>query len=604
MKTERQTGYPHLQFPIPENLSLLRVRSFEHLTAGFMKYIVFAIVLMLYAGILGLNQAPSVSPLEMAVKDLEKLREHWVVFERSWLANDKNCYAHFNRFRQVYRSFEFLLPLMHSEEEIQSINNSKFWVWQDSVFQRQYPATGSLQFLEKILLGGPEKSEDATLHLARTGRFIAGLPLKLTESKVSGAELLYAVVLDQYRQYFLTLSAYDRLDTGTIMVEYKAALNNHHRYLEVLEESQPGIRLDKQLKESERLIRKLRETEFDELERLSLLRKNLQPLLGGLSKKALLVSKNRIPEWAQALQWNGVSPFSANWLNPLHFTTTKDTIAYDLKVATGKLLFFDPILSSNNKRTCASCHKPQKAFTDGRITSQGFDFSAKLPRNAPSLVNTVFNREFGHDGRFPDLEAQIRSVIYNHQEFRSTLPEITQKLATSGEYRQLFARCFPGAEAPIDSNRVLEVLAVYTASLVSFDSPLDRYMQGVRRDIEATVVEGYNLFMGKAMCGSCHFAPLFSGLKPPLYAHQEYHSHGIDQNFQITPGSGAGPGTRRNLPLQNTQSSKFAAISALHAPRRLQLLTGIYRVPSCGQNAAGTCGHFPSGQHPPGGGRI
>ena len=570
-----------------------------------MKYFIFTIFLVLSTGLLSIETGPAKAAGALAQSDLEELGAQWLAFEQSWNNRADDCYLLFNEFRQTYRSVEFLLPMISSEQEIQSINNSKFWVWQDTIFQRQYPGTGSLQFLEKKLSDGPDIKAGDKVHLERVRRFIEKTRRRFEKMEIPDRDFLFALVMDQYRQYFLTLSAYDRLDSEVILTEYRGALAKHARYLQAIDRNQATIKLAGEYTELERIGRVLADVKFVELERIPLLKEDLQPLLASLSEKARMLAQGQIPGWAEVLQWNGATPFSAQWLNPFFFTDIENTAEYPGKVAVGKLLFFDPILSSNGKRTCASCHKPQKAFTDGRITSQGFDFSAKLLRNSPSLVNTVFNREFGHDGRFGDLQAQIRSVIYDHQEFRSTLPEITAKLATSDEYMQWFVRCFPG-QSVIDSNQVLEVLAAYSASLVSFSSPLDQYMQGKLPEIEESVSKGYDLFMGKAMCGGCHFAPLFSGLKPPTYVQQEYHSHGVDRNFESTSGQPTDPGragielsvqsvgslthyfktpTLRNLP----QSAPYMHQGSFNA------LEDFFDFLRYGQTAPGHQGSFPPG---------
>lgn len=102
------------------------------------------------------------------------------------------------------------------------------------------------------------------------------------------------------------------------------------------------------------------------------------------------------------------------------------------------------------------------------------------------------------------------------------------------DYQHLFRRAFFQQE--IDSTVILQALSQYMMTLQSIDAPFDRFMrQEDTCAIQPIAVRGYNLFMGKAACGSCHFAPLFSGLKPIDFQTQEYHSFGTHIGL-IIPG--------------------------------------------------------------------
>lgn len=422
----------------------------------------------------------------------------------------------FYAFRKKFKTLEWAFPLFFDPGSTEQLTNSKFWVLQQQLTGYAFEESGSLQIAEA--------EENYSLLKSQGGQFLSALKEKVSTIDISFPEALLAILNDIYQQYFLHLTGYDLIHTDQLLEEYPLMLQNYVQVLQILSHGATS----NQKKQIKRIVRLLdqatqftRKHSFESLDRASLFKKYLVPLQQNLQ---LLVASFQAPspEWAKHLNWSA-PPFSNDWLQAEAFLKNTAASPRDSLVALGALLFVEPMLSGNNKRACISCHKPSKAFTDGRQTSLGFDFSAKLSRNAPSLVNTVYSQRFGHDLNFSSLEEQIMSVINHHQEFRTSMPEIVAKLSTSQPYKTKFQHCFPASSA-IDSIQVLTALSSYMASLVFLNSPFDQYMRGESDHIEPAVVRGYNLFMGKAACGSCHFAPLFSGLKPLAYQVQEYQS--------------------------------------------------------------------------------
>ena len=200
----------------------------------------------------------------------------------------------------------------------------------------------------------------------------------------------------------------------------------------------------------------------------------------------------------------------------------------------GKLLFFDPVLSANKKRACASCHNPDKLFTDGLERSIAFNFDGVVERNAPSLINAYMQPTFFHDGRALSLEQQAGMVIENTKELGGNFKDIIALLTTSKKYKKLFAKGFGNADSLISANRIKRAIAGYERSLIGFTSPFDKYVAGDKTKLTAEQIKGFNLFMGKAQCATCHFAPLFNGVLPPEYKKMETEVLGTiaDNNFK------------------------------------------------------------------------
>ncbi len=119
----------------------------------------------------------------------------------------------------------------------------------------------------------------------------------------------------------------------------------------------------------------------------------------------------------------------------------QDEVVMDEIKATGRLLFYDPILSGNNERSCASCHKSEQFFTDtSAATSLQFDKSKRLPRNTPSLVNVVYNHLLMLDGRHYTLQKQGADVMTNPIEMGGNEKEIVEKVMSCKEYRNAFKK--------------------------------------------------------------------------------------------------------------------------------------------------------------------
>ena len=197
------------------------------------------------------------------------------------------------------------------------------------------------------------------------------------------------------------------------------------------------------------------------------------------------------------------------------------------EVALGRLLFFDPILSSNQRRSCAGCHMPSRALTDGNRVSVAIDRTA-LPRNAPAILNATDHRAFFWDGRAGSLEEQIDGPVHNKRELGGlTASAIERRLASIPEYRLLFAGAFGASKPRYADTR--SAIAAYERTLRSHGSTVDRWWRGeiATTDMPADVREGFQLFAGKAQCSRCHYLPLTTSVTPGEFREQEFNVIGV-----------------------------------------------------------------------------
>jgi cytochrome c peroxidase len=203
------------------------------------------------------------------------------------------------------------------------------------------------------------------------------------------------------------------------------------------------------------------------------------------------------------------------------------------KTALGRKLFFDTQLSKDNKRSCASCHNPAKAFTDGLATSVATDGHSSLPRNAPTIFNAALQRNLFLDNRSPSLEDQVMQVLNNASEMHGSAEKAAAKIVIQEDYATMYAKAYPAAAADNAAQNICNAIACYERTLIALNSKFDKHMRGqpVLSDNE---IKGFNLFMGKAKCGTCHFMPLFSGAKPPRYYYTETEVIGVpDKNKKL-----------------------------------------------------------------------
>ena len=205
----------------------------------------------------------------------------------------------------------------------------------------------------------------------------------------------------------------------------------------------------------------------------------------------------------------------------------------------GEKLFYDKSLSQNNDRSCATCHHPEKAFTDGLKTNVSLTGS-NLARNTPTLTYASLQNAQFWDMRQLDLEKQSVAVIQNKDEMHGSMENIHAKILLDNDYIKLFKKAFPKTSKP-EAWQIQNAIASYVRSLNSFDSRFDNYMRGQKNSLTNQEIEGMNLFMGKAKCATCHFTPLFNGTVPPGYSKTEHEVIGTPKDASkksISPDPG------------------------------------------------------------------
>lgn len=184
------------------------------------------------------------------------------------------------------------------------------------------------------------------------------------------------------------------------------------------------------------------------------------------------------------------------------------------RIELGRRLFNDRRLSRDQSLSCASCHDPQRAFSDGRPVAIGV-FRRKGNRNAPAIINRGYGRAFFWDGHVPSLEAQVLNPIDNPNEMDLKLSEASVRVGLTTE-------------------QISRALASYVRSILSGGSPFDRFIAGDRKALSREQQLGLQIFRGKGNCTACHSGPNFTD--------EKLHNTGVAWEVDRLADKGAGRG--------------------------------------------------------------
>ena len=258
---------------------------------------------------------------------------------------------------------------------------------------------------------------------------------------------------------------------------------------------------------------------FDTFDRLYFLRQYVNPLYGRLGKMQRELKLVPEPLFPSPINQRADNLFSPDLLDPYFYTDLTAAADGPALRQLGKTLFSDANLSRGGQLSCASCHQPERAFTDGLPQSNSAVDGKTVLRNSPTLLNAVYADRYFHDLRAFTLEQQAEHVIFDHGEFDTEYDRILETVNDNAAYAPLTKQAF--GKSRLDAAGFSAALASYVLSLQSWDSPFDRYVREESEELSEEVVRGFNLFMGKAACGTCHFAPTFAGLVPPDFVKSE-----------------------------------------------------------------------------------
>ncbi|NHF60221.1 methylamine utilization protein [Flavobacteriaceae bacterium TP-CH-4] len=317
-------------------------------------------------------------------------------------------------------------------------------------------------------------------------------------------------------------------DSPVLANSLNEASYNYESIKEVIKIYRPafadGTLYEKWISEIDATIASLGEGAFDTFDRYRFIKKH--------TNEQLKLIKATAKDWGIALNTSRpLNPksenlFAKDFFNLKMFSLPGSPAISKERVALGEALFNDKTLSSSGTISCATCHVKEKAFTDGYKKALGTN-GVELLRNTPTLSYTVYQTSFFYDGRGDGLEGQIVSVVNNENEFHLDLNTMGERVRQNPKYKEQFELLYDGQVTDLN---VRNAISTFVRSLAPFDSKFDRSMQNAEDLLTDQEILGFNLFMGKAACATCHFPPAFNGTVPPKYMETEFENLGVPKS--------------------------------------------------------------------------
>lgn len=497
-----------------------------------MKRVTFFISTLILGSLFFLLSSSKTSEKPMIEVFDENFRKDYVAYLKSLsefqnaIIQNQNVNDKYFVLREKFKQIEFVIAHFDSELHKLHINGAPLPTIAISDNDVSANEPEGIQVIDEFIGEriNDENREEALAklkNLIRQSTFFKGI---YSNTRPSDRLILEAIRKDLLRVVTLSITGFDTPGSVNALPDAIVSLSTQQKYLQpYIERSGKFQEINDLYAESINYIKE--NNDFDTFDRLYFITEFFNPIFEltyKLHKDLEIETIDEVLPYPQPWNYNETQMFSENFISRYASTHQRPQHKTDDIKELGRTLFYDPILSSNNKRACGSCHNPKLAFTDGMKKSLGMDFNGTVERNAMALIDCAYTDGFFYDLKAMNLEAQFEHVISNPKEFDTSWKEIIEKLNTSSEYKELFTKNFKeDYEDPINPHTIQIALTQFVVSLTSFDSEFDKYVRGELASISDEVRNGFNIFMGKGACGTCHFAPTFNGLVPPNFTDME-----------------------------------------------------------------------------------
>lgn len=438
-------------------------------------------------------------------------------------AGPENLQQDFEKARVYYKRIEAFVEY-HLPESALKINGPNLVESEPALPEEPILPTG-FQVLEEVVYSEEPmdrqaaKMETDGLAFACNKAKVLGANIEFTE-----ANILDALKLNLYRLITKGISGFDAPVTLNSLPEAIASLEGTLRILNYFPQS---AKLQENTATALNYLQQ-HKADFDGFDRATFIADYINPLCVLVYDYQLEHKIPFVQRPNRAIPANIPHLFSPGAIDLSFYAPAGAELNNKELAALGKILFEDKRLSVASNRSCATCHIPSKAFTDGLALNESLVGDKKLMRNTPSLINAAYQPVQFSDSRITFLEDQIHDVIANPQEMGGKFEQIQSALAKDKVFMKSYKAAFSGKKPSADE--VKSALAAYVRTLSGFNSSFDRFMQGDKTAMTAEQINGFNLFMGKAKCGTCHFMPTFTGAAPPYYEKMESEVLGVPQS--------------------------------------------------------------------------
>jgi cytochrome c peroxidase len=431
-----------------------------------------------------------------------------------------------------FRKIQFLLEYISEESVKRYINGAPLPSVESSVPTVNVLEPKGFQVLDELLYEESLDMQEIKKVTEELSAALKNLQPVFVSADLFDADIKRAIYKDIVRIYTLQLTGFD---TPGSFSGIQNAVSNFHGmkdFLVLFYGKNTNVKILIPLLNSSASYLALHK-DFDTMDRVYFYKNYISAILKVLSNwktdDQTLISRN--PSEKSGINFSSEHLFSTSFFNLDYYTLQpKDLMANPNVIQLGKKLFYDPILSQDNKMSCATCHLPEKAFTDGLTKSITNVEGLSGVRNTPTLINAIYTKGYFYDLREDDPSRQILHVIKDKNEFNSDFIDIIDRLETQEDYKTAFKEVFPSVQ--ISKYAITAAITAYVASLSSYDSPFDQYMRGEIQTIDPKVIRGFNLFTGKAACATCHFMPTFSGLVPATFKESESEVLGVPETWR------------------------------------------------------------------------
>jgi cytochrome c peroxidase len=398
---------------------------------------------------------------------------------------------------------------------------------------REFPPHG-FQVVEELIYHAyhkeskPELLRELTLLLSNTRQ----IRNHLQAVTISPDYVIDATRLQVYRIISLGITGFDSPIALSSIPEAKASLQSIPGIIGKVKNNTDSASVEKTLI---KLVDKAVNycdinKDFNSFNRAEFITEYLNPISKKLAEFQKIENIKEVPR-TRALRANAEYLFAENAFDADAFIPSSEYKYSTEKAALGEMLFYDNSLSKNNDRNCATCHNPEKAFTDGMKVNTSIT-GIGLKRNTSTLTYASLQNGQFWDLRQPDLERQSVDVIENREEMHGSMTVIVSRITKDKKYRDRFKKVFKTDKT--EAWQVQNAIASYVRSLNAFDSRFDEYMRGNKNSLTADEIKGMNLYMGKAKCATCHFTPLFNGTVPPNFVKTEHEVIGTPKDVAGT----------------------------------------------------------------------
>ncbi|WAC14539.1 cytochrome-c peroxidase [Dyadobacter pollutisoli] len=450
--------------------------------------------------------AGSLKKLTIAVKNIDSTRSETVTIAKSELRNSRLAYKKIEYFLEYFFFTSSRIYNRAPKNEIE-----------EPFLEYQEPA--GMQYMEAMLYeDSPAKKKPELLLQCNLLNVAADdLTSLLYQFQASDKQLLESVRIQLIRIIALGISGFDAPLLKSGIDESYVSLQSIAKTLEPYLTKTKEDSVQYYLKNTLYFLKQ--NPDFDSFDRLSFLTDHALPLQKHLG---LMISRMGLDtNSAGILNYHAEHLFIYNAFEDRAFG--QNVPASQLEVELGKKLFSEAKLSGNGSKSCASCHQPEQYFTDGLPKSIGLNNHSEVRRNAPSLLYSGYQHNQFWDGRAKTLEEQIATVMQDSVEMNGNPAEIAASLSKDRTYIKLFRKAgLIKKKQELTEQHLYRSLAAFIRTLKPFNSDFDKYLAGDKSALTTSQKNGFNLFMGKAQCGTCHFAPVFNGLVPPLYKLTEF----------------------------------------------------------------------------------